>query len=96
MAGFPVINIDVHPLGSRKPNIYPVSLFLKVLQALNFVRSKKKCCRCRQIHNINAAVDGRNTMKVANILKENQVQSFINSSFLCVLLVEIDTLNYHF
>jgi hypothetical protein len=86
MAGFRVINIDAYPLGSRKPNIYPVSLFLKVLQTFNLVRSKKKCC---QILILNAAVDGRNTMKVANILTENQGQSFINFSILCVLLVGI-------
>jgi hypothetical protein len=35
-------------------------------------------------------------MKVANILTENQGQSFINSSILCALLVGIETLNYHF
>jgi hypothetical protein len=95
MAGFRVINIDVHPLGSRKQKIYPVSLFLKVLQTFNLVRSKKKCCRCRQIIILIAAIDDRNTMKVANILTENQGQSFINSSILCVILVGIETLNYH-
>jgi hypothetical protein len=87
MAGFLVIDIDFHTLGSRKLNIYPVSLFLKVLQTFNLVRSKKKFI---------AAVDGRNTMKVVNILTENQGQSFINFSILCVILVEIETLNYHF
>jgi hypothetical protein len=96
MAGLRVINIDVHPLGSRKPNIYPLSLFLKVLQTFNLVLSKKKCCRCRQILILNAAVDGRNTIKVANILTENQGQSFINSSILSALLVGIETLKYHF
>jgi hypothetical protein len=45
----------------------------------------------RQILFLNAAVDGRNTMKVANILTENQGQSFINFSIICVLLVGIET-----
>jgi hypothetical protein len=35
----------------------------------------------------------KNTIKVANILTENQVQSFINSSILCALLVGIETLD---
>jgi hypothetical protein len=56
MAGFRVINIDVYPLGSGKPNIYPVSLFLKSFTDVQSGRVEEKmlplkadiyfnCCR---------------------------------------------------
>jgi hypothetical protein len=91
MAGFCVINIDVHPfsIGVTQAKYLPCESFLKFLKTFNMVRSKKKCCRFRQILILNAAVNGRNTMKVANILTESQGQSFINSSILCALLVGI-------
>jgi hypothetical protein len=74
----------------------PTESFLESFTDVQSGPVEEKCCRCRQILILNGAVDGRNTMKVANILTENQGQSFINSPILCVLLFGIGTLKLSF
>ena len=76
------------------PNIKPISLFCKMLQASEPSRWEKKCCHSRQFCILNAAADDRNALKMANIVTESQNNSVIKFPILYVYIYGIDTLNY--